>query len=667
MTATTPTFSGRTSVACAFVLITLLAWVCGCESGSAQRSDAASTDPAIEEVAATDSDTVSTPEMVAVHEDEEERPSLDELAERASGREPADEMETEPGVETDERRAAVEIDREPDAGDAAAEAVDRADARNDMQDSPAIEEVVASDDEPMDTIVVAETDAAVVEVEEVDASPIRDDLTASAAMRPTPSVTIASRTISIDGDFADWSDIDPVSGSEVEGGERDSFIDLNRVWLAADRDWLYIRFETGAETNLQALPGASIALFFDSDDRVSTGVEVVGLSDAAPLAGADLILRFSPRTDSGVFRGWNAAMIHEDDSLTAFNPYDLHAIAAPTHASREFEMRIRRGASTTAIDRLLLNRDAMGLKIVAMDDGGSPYDETPAIRAAFPAATRFTATDGKEIDLSRSGRTDLRLMSWNVEKGALFESPDAFARVFQAIRPDVICFQELGDAVDLEEQLAEWLGVHLPGEWELQIDAEGAVGIATRRTALPMRVSRRVSTVTGRTLRAVPLLVAADGRRLLITSVHFTCCGAAGDERDAARIGEAKAVHQMLRRLRYLHNPSGVVIMGDFNLVGSREPLDTLVTLNDLNASDLLDVAPKVTGDETNVTWRNPEESFPPGRLDFALVSDATLQVTRAFVLDTSKLSDEVLEQYGLESTDTTIASDHLPLVVDIR
>ena len=57
---------------------------------------------------------------------------------------------------------------------------------------------------------------------------------------------------------------------------------------------------------------------------------------------------------------------------------------------------------------------------------------------------------------------------------------------------------------------------------------------------------------------------------------------------------------------------------------------------------------------------------FSPGRLDWILYSDATLEVVNAFVLNTDKLSARALADAGLESEDTQ-ASDHLPVVVDVR
>ncbi|PSQ68983.1 MAG: endonuclease, partial [Bacteroidetes bacterium QH_2_64_26] len=58
--------------------------------------------------------------------------------------------------------------------------------------------------------------------------------------------------------------------------------------------------------------------------------------------------------------------------------------------------------------------------------------------------------------------------------------------------------------------------------------------------------------------------------------------------------------------------------------------------------------------------------SFPPGRLDYAFVSDSVLEVVHEFVLHTPALPEDMRSTYGLRKNDTTHASDHLPVVIDV-
>lgn len=78
---------------------------------------------------------------------------------------------------------------------------------------------------------------------------------------------------------------------------------------------------------------------------------------------------------------------------------------------------------------------------------------------------------------------------------------------------------------------------------------------------------------------------------------------------------------------------AGVVLIGDYNLVGSNKPLKVL---KNAGLTDLL-----VKGsDGAAYTWRGlkPVESFWPGRLDL-VTHDSKLKPLKGVVLDTARLS----------------------------
>ena len=68
-----------------------------------------------------------------------------------------------------------------------------------------------------------------------------------------------------------------------------------------------------------------------------------------------------------------------------------------------------------------------------------------------------------------------------------------------------------------------------------------------------------------------------------------------------------------------------------------------------------------------NFTWYSAESSFPPGRLDYIFITDSVLEVEREFVLFTPAMSDAELARYDLRAEDALSASDHLPVVADLR
>ncbi len=162
--------------------------------------------------------------------------------------------------------------------------------------------------------------------------------------------------------------------------------------------------------------------------------------------------------------------------------------------------------------------------------------------------------------------------------------------------------------------------------------------------------------------RAAAGLVMANDRPIVVISVHAKCCGFAGSDEDERRIEQARQLVGELKRMRdgafgELVKNAPVVVIGDYNLVGSRKPLDVL------NEAGLTDVVCRAA-DGSAFTWRGlkPDESFWPGRLD--LVTAVGFGAVSGRLLDTGRLSDAARQEIGLNADDSS-ASDHLTMVVD--
>ena len=84
-----------------------------------------------------------------------------------------------------------------------------------------------------------------------------------------------------------------------------------------------------------------------------------------------------------------------------------------------------------------------------------------------------------------------------------------------------------------------------------------------------------------------------------------------------------------------------------------------------MNGDDLDPALTPVLGDPSVVTWVDEKSRFGPGRLDWLLYDDSRSKLVNALMLDTRVLTDGSLEAMGLERGDT-MASDHLPMVVDL-
>ena len=63
---------------------------------------------------------------------------------------------------------------------------------------------------------------------------------------------------------------------------------------------------------------------------------------------------------------------------------------------------------------------------------------------------------------------------------------------------------------------------------------------------------------------------------IVVFSVHLKCCGFVGGEDDQKRMAETREIIVALDRSRRDFPNIGIVIAGDYNLVGSRTPVDLL-------------------------------------------------------------------------------------------
>jgi endonuclease/exonuclease/phosphatase family metal-dependent hydrolase len=292
----------------------------------------------------------------------------------------------------------------------------------------------------------------------------------------------------------------------------------------------------------------------------------------------------------------------------------------------------------------------------------SPADPAPGDQAADP--------------LARAPRSDLRVVTCNVNFGGLFRRPELFGRILRALDPDVILFQEIQDGTTAQ-RLVSFLRRSVPesgrgrGRWSALVGAGGGdlhCAVAAR-TDLEAFAPLDVVPMPDRPDETVRVAAAVVGRRrrLLVVSVHLRCCGWVGSFEDRTRQVEADAIRRAVRAALPAAAVDGLVIAGDLNLVGSRRPLDLLGEGLGADGSALTVASMLQIDGRSNATWSDPDQPFVPGRLDFFLYADTSVRAAGAFVLDTRDLEPRWLQHHGLRPDDTASATDHLPLVVDLR
>ncbi|MEO0966586.1 MAG: endonuclease/exonuclease/phosphatase family protein [Planctomycetota bacterium] len=333
-------------------------------------------------------------------------------------------------------------------------------------------------------------------------------------------------------------------------------------------------------------------------------------------------------------------------------------IGLPTHADDTFEIRLRLAPAPGP---------------VTVSVAGSDTLDAPLRLGAMEAWQ-----DPPPIDIAR-GDTPLRVVAWNVLHGGPFGDPDREAdgrAVLAALDADVLLLQEVWEIDDLPDRVRALCGP----DWS--VVESGGVAVATNLPMTPLDLAplsddadqRGDSWANRRNLFAG---IDTPVGPIVVVSSHWKCCGRAGSTEDLQRMDDALHALKAIWRLReggvegewdratrtrpivkpvpdrFQHAP--LVVAGDYNLVGSRDPLDMLLT------TGLVELVPVQTHDNTAATWRDPREAqgtpddwqpggFPPGRLDFVAV-DPRLKVIRSFVADLGE---------------STLLSDHLPVVVDV-
>jgi endonuclease/exonuclease/phosphatase family metal-dependent hydrolase len=457
----------------------------------------------------------------------------------------------------------------------------------------------------------------------------------------------ASRAIVVDGIVKEW----PRAAAVV-----------------ADDDSLYFRVTIdGQPAPLQASP-ETLAFWLDLDGRAETGARMPAPADAATL-GIDAMIEFSPRDAEGKPRTGGVVYSVESSGVRAPLPAAaVELIAAPTFGADTYEVRLSRHLALDAAPALagLLSSAGRGRAMyILSDSAGKPVGWSKPERFSMPAAAPARPLADAGVPAKPAGA--IRVLSYNVLNKALIANPSSFARILQVAQPDIVLLQEW----DTDEATARaWFTAVITGEhpW-YAVAAEDCVIVSSH----PIQKVGPEQVITDesmggepRPVRVVGGLVRTPLGNVTAVSLHLKCCGTAGSPEDQRRLAEARAINAAFAQSFQSSGARMTVMGGDFNLVGSRTPIDAARMRLDLDGSELAPADAFVLGDAAMYTWRDPAQPFPPGRLDYLLYSDSAAEVVNAFILDTARLSERALARLGLDSTDTA-ASDHLPLVVDLR
>ncbi|MEM9667164.1 MAG: endonuclease/exonuclease/phosphatase family protein, partial [Bacteroidota bacterium] len=299
------------------------------------------------------------------------------------------------------------------------------------------------------------------------------------------------------------------------------------------------------------------------------------------------------------------------------------------------------------------------------------------VQLSVPLPPAWSATP-----LDRRQPDDIRFTSYNVLGGGLSDPSRRayFSRILAAVSPDVIGFQEVGNqsANDARAFVRSVLG-GTDNEWFAHKEVGGLVVVSR----FPVLRTYRIEGSSSSQANSAVLIDTSSrwGTPTLLINAHPPCC-----RNDNARQLEVDAVAAFVRDVKpggalgWLEADTPILMLGDMNLVGEARQLGTLLNgdivnagrfgtapLPDWDGSAMADLQPLIASLPRVFTWYSPGSSFHPGRLDFIIYTDSVIEPQNRFVLFTPAMTPDVLAAAGLEEDDTTLASDHLPVVGDFR
>ena len=449
----------------------------------------------------------------------------------------------------------------------------------------------------------------------------------------------AQAQITLDNDFSDWTGVPVVTASNTH---------VIAGSATSNAEWVFWKADLAVEIALdETVIPHGLQLWVDTDNNPNTGWIQAQM-------GVELVMDFA----NNEVRRYNAGGV---ETTLSFNNIGLHG--APTYSGTMFELALDRGMS------------GVGSSTLAWQWVDTAHDEVlPSSPATLTLSNEAAVVD--EVPLSRAPGTQLRAMWWNVNRRMDQNSPAAsMGRMVAALAPDIIGFSEVDDvsAAYVKGLLESWL----PGSTWNVVKDDYDLMVAT---------TWPIASSYPDVYRSFPAVIGTEdafGVPTLFTSSHLKCCGGlTNEEKRQSEADEYMAFQRdAMTAGGQVDVPSGSPILfgGDLNMVGLAAPITTLESGDiadeaqygadfapDWDGTGMLQVAAVQADRPMDYTWRNDGSSYMPGKLDYALVSDGVLQVLRSFGLQTSDMSADRLNAYGLQSGDTWNASDHLPVVVDV-
>ncbi len=445
-----------------------------------------------------------------------------------------------------------------------------------------------------------------------------------------------AQPIVIDGQHNDW----PSQHASITDPAGDAAGELDVIELGglAHGNIIYLRLRTTSLFNFVA--GAQT----DPDLRI------VFQPDGGPVLELSARGRQLVRRDTAQVLTWDA----------------VKYASAPTFASDTYEFRLDLssvgGIGPAGVTVWLEGSDTLESPLTIPAGKSSGTGANPprvTITPGTPGSTPAIEPDAQAPIPARH----LRVASLNTYQTGLLDNSRiaVFGRLLRSTAADIILIQE--EYNSNATQVASFFNTHMPrpdgATWNVHKRGDNAIVSHYPIQPLPNHDASYSAAV-----------VITPRGPIVVLGIHPKCCGYIGSSEDLQRISQTQRMAQLVTEVRAGQhntavelNDAPVIIGGDWNLVGSRTPLDMLIEPEMPRMAEL----PMLSAAADVSTWRALNGlGFPPGRLDLIVYDASTLTPTFSEVFDSALLTAERLATLGLQAADSR-ASDHLMLLADFR
>ena len=461
----------------------------------------------------------------------------------------------------------------------------------------------------------------------------------------------AQSPIFFDGRIIEWDNSNQVIDDADDGG----FFDMLSFNIDNDQHFVYLTIEFENEINLTE--DNPIVLYLDTDNNSNSGVQYNGI-------GADLVWNFGDNEGTFYYNNQNY--------FVGFSDVKMRAL--PSHTAKHFEVAFGKDVVVPFANQALFPNNS--IRVIFADPTSG--DHIPNLNASYEYFIDETAPASLSMPLEKLDAATVRLLNWNTEFDGILElnRRASFIEVLQATQPEIIAFQEVwaSTEVDVSELLTEAFGEN--ATWYVAKNQDNNI-IASKYPFLG-----DYNILAGARLQAIlidlPDLYDDD---LLIVNAHLSCCGADDNRQDQANAFANFILDVKDNSFTGFDVAPGTpfLLTGDLNLVGEYQQLETMLTGTtydngtvgggplDWNSGDLENLFARQTELPVAYTWRNDFSNFPPGKLDYVIYSSSVMDIENSYIIQTETMSADKLNQYNLNAEATSTASDHFPIVADLK